>query len=438
MAIVSKLRHCSKMKIKHLVLCGLLFAIAAAEVISADEVLTIDAAVKFALENNLSLLRSSLDVQAKKHTADNSWNSLLPTVNAGASISHPTSITGPVEPASRDVWTPGFSVSAGLGLSVSIIDNIKKAKADYEMGLIGNESARQELELQVRKLFYQILLLDANRELAMQNFTSAQARYEQSAALVRAGQAPRLDELSARVDMENLRPTMTNAQILYENAIDSFKTILGFSQDIMISLDGSLYRRIGGNLHTSDSETSGTPVSGSLASGMAASGSLTAGTESGLSWNPNDSLEAASLSKSIQSMEAQRNAAKSSAYIPSLRLSWNASPQYSIDNKSWSDNGNFSVSLSLSLDNFLPWSSAKTQIDNLDDSIRSAQIQLTDVMRNRENRIISNTRTIERILESLEAMNLNVELAQTTYGMYEEAQTGRRRLPAIAERRRQS
>jgi len=136
--------------------------------------LTVNDAVQIALEKNLSLMQNAIDLGTKKRSLDHSWNSLLPTLNASAMISHPTSVTGPIEPESRNVWTPGFSFSAGLTLSASVIENIKKAKADYQTGLLSYEAARQELELSVRKLFYQMLLLDANRELAVQNFQSAQ------------------------------------------------------------------------------------------------------------------------------------------------------------------------------------------------------------------------------------------------------------------------
>ena len=155
------------MRIRHLyfIVCVLVVTRTQA-VFAMDEipqVLTIDAAVRLALENNLSLRQSALDVQTRQRSADRSWNSLLPTIGANAMISHPTSITGPIEPESRNVWTPGLSLSAGLTLSTSIIDNIRRAQADYELGLLSYESARQELELSTRKLFYQILLLDANQ-----------------------------------------------------------------------------------------------------------------------------------------------------------------------------------------------------------------------------------------------------------------------------------
>jgi len=362
-------------------------------------VITIDEAVQLAMNNNLSLQRIALNLNTTKRTADRSWNSLLPTLNAGALISHPGSIVddilppvtvGPMGLQDRIVWTPGFTLSAGLTLSASVIENIKRTRSDYEAGVLTLEAAKQDLELQVRKLFYQILLLDANRELAAQNFQSAEIRYEQTAARVRSGQAPSLDELSARVDMENLRPSVMNAEIHYENAMDTFKVILGIPAEIKIVLIGSISSEIAAEISVNDA-------------GYA------------------ESMEASRLLQSIRSMTAQKNAVRNSAYLPSLRLSWTSTPVYNLQHGYWIDNGSFSISLGMSLDSLFPWSSARTQIQTINDNIRSAEIQLTEIMRNRENRINQNIRTVDRIMESLEAMQLNVELAQSTYEMIEDA-----------------
>ena len=347
--------------------------------------LTVDEAVRIALESNLSLRRNAIDLNGKKRASDRAWNSLIPAVTAGAALSRPVSLTGEI-PEERDVWTPGLSVSASLELSASMLDTAKKTRADYEAGLLTHEQARRELELQVRRLFYQILLLESNRELAERSLASAQARYEQSAAFARIGQASRLEEMSARVDMENQRPNVRNAETLYENALDTLKTLLGLPREEGIALSGSL--QFGG-------------IPGETAEGQ--------------------SLEAAVLQKSIRSLEAQRGAARSEAYTPSLRLSWNSSPLYDIDGNQWNDNGSFSISLGFSLDNALPWSAAKTRLDSLSDSIRSAEIELSETIRNRESRIMQCRRTIEQTRETIAALNLNVELAETAYAMYEEA-----------------
>ncbi|MDR1467998.1 MAG: TolC family protein [Spirochaetaceae bacterium] len=348
--------------------------------------LTVDEAVAIALERNLSLERNALELAGKKRTGDRAWNSLLPSVSASAGISHPSSMTGPVSPE-QNVWTPGVSLSASVSLSTAIMENIKKARADYEAGLLSEKMARQELELQVRKLFYQILLLQANVELASQSLASAQARYEESAALAKVGQASRLDELSARVDRENQRPKVRSAETLYANALDSFKAVLGIEQETALRLQGSL-------------EYSGGGVAGEESRG--------------------ESLETAALLQGIKTLEAQRKAAWHGAYMPSLRLSWNTNPLYR--NEAWNDSsGSFSISLGINIDGFLPWSAAKTQLDTLDDSIQSSQLQLAESLRNREDRIRQYERTITQTTETIEALVLNVELAESTYTMYEEA-----------------
>jgi outer membrane protein TolC len=94
---------------------------------------------------------------------------------------------------------------------------------------------------------------------------------------------------------------------------------------------------------------------------------------------------------------------------------------YNLQQENWNDSGSFSISLGMSLDSFFPWSNAKTQIDALNDNISAAHIQLTEIMLNQENRANQNIRTIERILESLEATKLNVELAESTYEMIADA-----------------
>jgi outer membrane protein TolC len=370
-----------------LILC---FAKARGQDALPQRTMSVDEAVRIVLEKNLSLKRNALETSGKKRISDRSWNSLLPSVSVSAGISHPSSVIGSLSPEQND-WTPGVSVSASLGLSTAVIENIKKARADYEAGLLSHELAKQELELQVRKLFYQILLLQANIDLAAQSLESARARYEESAALAKVGQASRLDELSARVDMENQRPKVRSAETLYANALDSFKAVLGIEQETGLLLRGNL------------------EYSGGLVTG-----------EDSRDEPRGSSLETAVLQQGIKTLEAQRKAAWHEAYIPSLRLSWNSNPLYR--NEAWNDSsGSFSISLGINIDSFLPWSAAKTQLDTLDDSIQSSQLQLAESLRNREDRIRQYERTISQTTETIEALTLNVELAESTYTMYEEA-----------------
>jgi len=361
--------------------------------LNAQENITIERAVKLVIDNNLSLKRGAIDLQSRQRSADRAWNSLLPSLSADLRANNGTALVGDMNPA-QDAWSSGFNFTASVTFTLSTFDNIKKATADYELGVLSYESAKQELELQVRKLFYQILLLDANRQLAQVSFESAESRHQQSADLVRHGQAPRLDELSARVDMENLRPTLKSTEVLYDNALDTFKTILGIDTETEIVIDGSL---------------------------EAVSPSLLEQRMTLLETDLSPAIETQSLQKSIESMRLQQSAIHRSAFLPYLRFGWSTTPLYNSYLEDWIDNGSFGVYLGMNLDNFFKWSNARTQIENLDDNIRSVESQLSDVERNRYNRIAQYTRNENRIQESLEAMRLNVELAQTTYDLHEEA-----------------
>jgi len=375
---------------KNNILLCLCFVIGTAAWADSGTTLDIDSAVSRALENNLSLKRAGMDTASAKRKYDRSWNGLIPSLTAGAMAAHPSSITGSVPPQS-DVWTPGFSISASLSVNPAIFANINQTKQEYEAGRINYAAARQELEFQVRRLYYQILLLKANTDLAELNIESARSRYEQTSALQRAGRASNLDELSARLDIQTQQSNAQNAQAAYNNALDSLKYLLMIPMDETVSLEGDLSNFIkGDNVTAVESH--------------------------------NESMQMGALRQSISVIEAQRKAAQLRSYAPSLNFSWNASPLYIDQLGEWKDSsGQFSISLSFKLDNYLPWSSAKEQIDSLGDAAAKQQNQLAETAVNHQNAVQKLSRDIARSEETIETLRLNVTLAEETLRMYMES-----------------
>ncbi|GHV68562.1 hypothetical protein AGMMS49928_08370 [Spirochaetia bacterium] len=372
------------MKTKLLIIAAIMLA--ALHSIGAETVLTADEAVALALKQNLSLDRTRIETGGKKREAGTAWNSLIPSVSVGAAYSRGTSITGDLPPA-REEWTPGVSFSASLSLSPAIVTEIRRTKADYEAGLLSYEAAKQELELQVRKSFYQIVLLGSNVELADRSIASAQARHEEAAAKAGVGQSSRLDELSARVDLENLRPAKRSAETALNNALENFALVLGIDPEETIQLNGSLELPSPPELIAADRQ---------------------------------ESLSISSLKKSLEALEAQRKTLWNQSYIPSLRLSWTGNPAYA--NDTWADStGSFSVGVSIQLDNFLPGSKTKNQIAAVDNSLALYRSQITEAIRNQDTQIRQNMRVMEQSIESILAISLNVDLARETYAMWTQA-----------------
>jgi outer membrane protein TolC len=363
-----------------LCLCVLAAAHAQAEI-----TLDMQSAVRRALENNFSLERSRLEVSGARRKADRSWSTLIPSLGAGASVSRPSSVSGePLSAAGK--WTPGLEISASLRLDPAIMTNIQQAQKDYEAGLVSYETACQNLEFQVRKLYVELLVLRANARLEQQNVISAQSRYEQTLVLRRTGQASNLDELSARLDLHTQKTNAAGAQTLYANALDSLKHLLMIPPEETITLQGSL------------EEFSGPPRAAYAG----------------------EPLRITALRTSIESLVIQRQTARSHAYAPALTFAWNALPIY--DNHEWTDaNGRFSLGLSFRLDNFLPGSPAREQIDALSDAIALEQNLLQESLLDSRTAIRQLERNIARSLEMIETLGLNVTLAEETCAMYEAA-----------------
>jgi outer membrane protein TolC len=368
----------------HLFVIGALLC--ASPVLGAETILTANDAAALALQHNLGLERTLLETQGKKRDAGNAWNSLVPSLNAGASYGRGLSLTGDLAPG-REAWTPGISLSASLSLSPSIVSDIRAAAHSYEAGLLSYEAAKQELELQARKAFYRILLLQSNVDVADKNIASAQARHEEAAAKARAGQAARLDELSAKVELENLRPVKRNAETQLRNALENFAHILGLDTGETIRLEGSL-------------ET--TPLGMEAAAGK------------------QESYSTAALRKTLAALEAQREALWYQTYLPGLRLSWNGNPVYA--NDAWMDSaGSFTVSLGVQIENFFPGSKARNQIAALDDSLALSRSRIVEALQTEDMQLRQTMRALEQSIESIEALALNVDLARETYAMWEES-----------------
>jgi outer membrane protein TolC len=364
----------------------------------AETVLDVDRAVETAVQNNLALSRTRIETGVKERAVAQSWNAFYPALSAGAQTSRGVSLTGDTL-AAREDWSKTLSFSASLTIQPAIFADIAKLKSDYEAGKLSYEAAKQELELNVRKAFYQILLLKANLELSEQTAATAEAGYAQTAALARVGQASALDELSARVNWENLKPEMKTAEVNYLNALESFKQTLGISgEDIVLS--GSLESAAG----KTDGMGEGSPSSATSQSAP----------------SKNESFTIAALRQSAASLKAQHDTLWMQSYLPALGLSWSGSP--ALTDGVWADTtGSFTVSLRLSLDPFFPASAAKTQLAALDDTRRATAIQLEEAEAARNSLIAQLERSVEKSAGSLETLSLNVELAQRNYDMTAEA-----------------
>lgn len=343
--------------------------------------LTPEAAVELAVANNKSLARDRIDLAAAQRALDRSWNGALPGISLSA---------GTARASATDTTTTYGSVGASLTLTPSILLNVERARISSDTENLSYAIAVRDLELSVRKSYYSLILARSNIRVLEQSVETARKTWEQTEAKRREGMATELDALSARVNLENLKPSLESALVAYDSALAQFKQLLGLDQAQAIALAGSLDE----------------------------AASIAALDFSGLS---GESPAVAQARKAVDTARSGLKAARINVYSPAVALSAQYQPTKSSAASDWTDAGRLSALVSFSLDNLLPWSSARETADKAADSLAKAQSALEEAVTSADIKVRSLQKATDQSLASLKALRLTVQLAERKYTLTEEA-----------------
>lgn len=367
--------------------------------------LTVDEAVAYAMEHSRTLKSAQIDLEIARRAKQFAWNSFIPTVSAGAGISRSNevstiSIPGlPIqtpEPEEKDHWAFSGSVGVSLNLSLALIDGIRAIKANYEAGLITWEQALKQNELNVRKLFYALLLQQENLRIQEESLTNAENRAEQARVNYRNGRIPELEYLQARVTYENLKPKVLSSRLLLRQQLDMFAFVLGMPVGTKISLSGEIEPAF---LELDVDEL------------IAAY----------LPQNINIRL----TQKKLELLRINLGAQRFQIFSPTLSLGWGYQPSISPLDADWvrdvNDRGAFSATLAWNISDMLPFSSNFQKMKDTEAQITQLEINLEDLMANTELDIRTKADALDSYRAAIEANAANIVLAQRSYDMTLEA-----------------
>lgn len=395
--------------------------------------LTEDSAVAYALENSLSIKSSAIDLEIKKRAGDNAWNVLLPTVQASGILSRSgTSSYSSMEAAAQSAllsarvgalekgshipverqaqilggmgyedtesghWTTVGNLGVSWNLSLAYIGQIKAAKADYEGGKITYEKSVRETEVNVRKLFYGLLLQQENIRIQKASLENARLRAVQTETNFKNGLVPELSMLQAQVSYENKRPEVEQADRLLRQQLDTFAFIIGLPVGTNIVLDGSI-----------EPEYVDVDVD-TLIQKYSAS-----------------SLDIKNLDATISSLKDNLSAINLSSYTPALALNYSLQPAliYGLDfdrytdADNWNDSNSFSITLAWNLTNLLPWSSNRQNAKNIESNIKKLELSREMAVENQKVEVRKAVDTLTQARQQIDAMGRNIKLAQRSYEM---------------------
>lgn len=379
--------------------------------------LTLDKAVEYALENSRTLKTADIDLEVKKRSTDNSWNILLPTMQLNGTMSRATefnpsssatpmminAVTGGQLPVQTDFedeesrWSVIGGFSFSWNFSIAYIQQIRASHASFENQLISFEQTQKETELNVKKLFYGLLLQRESLNIQRTTLENARNRAIQAETNYKNGSIPELSLLQAQVSYENMKPEVEQAQRAYRQNLDMLALVLGLPVGTDIKLEGKIE-----------------PVY------------INTDYDSLLQKYGSNSLDLKALDKNIDLLKLNLSALNLSRFVPAFVFNYSWQPVYIGgkafgfpgdigSNDKWYDSGSLSLTLAWNLTNLLPWSSSSQQLTDLKSTLEKMEINRELLSENQKIEVRKAVDTLKESRAQITSMGRNITLAQKAY-----------------------
>jgi len=354
--------------------------------------LSLEDAVGYALEYNLSLKKIEIDLASSGYSEKNLWSEIFPSINANASAGFRNALFGSAAPGNA-----GSNYSIGLGISLGLNAGIPYAMKSIKLAHQGNilkyEDARNQLSIQVTKNFYSLIAEKNNLSLLDEVFNLAQRQFARSETLFRNGLVGELSLTQSRLALENARYNLGAAKISHENNMADFLALIGKtaphgnSNGIITLL---------GDVHIIKIEADAEALINNY-----------------LPLRPdivrnNQEIERLTIANMQNIMQSK---------APSLNLSmdWSAS---SFD--PFTDSISATARLSIPIDVWIPGTAKSQVITKASDAIEKAKLDLENSENSAKTQIRSLTALLRNSWESILIAELSLEAAQRSYQLTEQ------------------
>ena len=352
-----------------------------------DSDLSLDDAVKSALEYNLSLRKIEIDLATSGYSERNLWSEIFPSINATASAGYRSALFSGVQPTGSG---PNYSIGLGmsLGLNAGIPYAIRNIKLAHQGNILRYEDACNQLSIQITKIFYSLVAEKNNLLLLEEVLTQAQRQYARSEISFRNGLVGELSLRQSSLALENARYNLSAARINHANNMTEFLAMLGMAYNADLTLLGEV------NIVRIEVEPE----------------SLI---REHLPQRPD-------IVRATQEIERLQHAQRQSVMqnrAPSLNLSmeWNSS---AFD--PFADNLNATARLTIPIDSWIPGTSRHQTISSLENSIEKARLDLQITETSAQTQIRSLAVLLRNSWDSILIARLSLEAAQRTYQLTEQ------------------
>jgi outer membrane protein, multidrug efflux system len=356
--------------------------------------LTLDDAVRLALDNSINLKKSAIDLAEAGYSASRLWSEIFPSFSLSTSFTF--------LPATPLITDPGFqyrdnvlsyTVSLGLSLSLnpSINSSMKRIELAYRAQLLSYENASKQLEIQVIKRFLNLIAMNANISYIQGSLDLALQKMNSDRVARANGLLSELAWLNSQLSAETARYNLLTAQNTYKNSLGEFLAILGIEDGTNVILNGTV----------------------EIAR---------------LSLDPEKLIleylpkrpDIVAQRQTIERLELNKNITTNNSRSPTLNLStqWRGGTPTPHTggglSAPFTDSLSGSLSLSIPIDSWIPGTKQNQNIRAVNAEVEKARLELQNTETQAKNQIRLLVSNLNSRWESLEIARLRVSIAQRT------------------------
>lgn len=222
--------------------------------------LSLDQAVRLALEKNPGLQATAIGVDAAKVDARKTRSGLLPTVSLSGSYSYmlkkqkvyfgggddlPASPMGSLFPSDGIEMGEKHTLQGGIAAGMPLIAPQLWAslRLDAQAVKLAEEKARGSrisLEAEVKKSYLAVLLAEESLRALQVSLQNAEANYRQTEQRYQQGLVAEYDKLRMETQMKNLLPNVVAARSAYSLALAKLKVVIGVALETPLEVNEDL------------------------------------------------------------------------------------------------------------------------------------------------------------------------------------------------------
>ena len=358
--------------------------------------LTLDDAVKRALDQSLNLKKEAIDLARTEYSANRLWSEIFPGFSLSAGLNF--------LPSTPLITEPGFqykdenleySLNLGLSLSLnpSLRSSMKRIDLAYRSQLLKYEDARKQLEVVVIKDFLYLITRKENIAYMEESLELALQKLDKDRIARENGLLSELTWLNTRLSVETARYNLSNAQEVYQTALGDFLALLG-----METTDNVIFK------------------------GTVEIVPVLSDPEQLIMEHLPKRPDIINQRQIIEGLELAKNITTLNNRFPTLDIGtqWRGLQGGVSFNGPFSDNVSGSVTLRIPLDSWIPGTKQNQNIRAARDEVEKARISLQNTETSAKSQIRSLVSRLTRTWASLEIARLRVEIAERTAESAEE------------------